>query len=88
MMPPQYVFDRWGTWIASIDDAGRFLDCDGRPQGRRLLRDRGVYDGDGRYVGRIDVLGQYWSESGAFVGYLGPVVEQRPTAAGAGRAKA
>ena len=86
MTPPRYLFDRWGTCIASIDDAGRFLNRDGRPQGR-LLRNREVYDPDGRRRGRIDALGQYWSESGTFVGYLGPVVEQRPAAARARRSK-
>jgi len=86
MSPPRYLFDRWGTCIASIDDEQRLLDRGGRPQGR-LVRNREVYDGDGKYRGRIDILGQYWSESGGFIGYVGPVVEQRPAAARAGRSK-
>jgi hypothetical protein len=86
MTPPRYLFDRWGTCIASIDDAERFLDREGRPQGR-LVRNRDVYDRDGKYRGHIDVLGQYWSESGGFIGYLGPVVQRQPAARRAGGSK-
>jgi hypothetical protein len=86
MVPPRYLFDRWGTCLACIDDAERFVDRDGRPLGQ-VVRNGKVYDGDGRYRGRIDVLGQYWSERGAFVGYIGPIVERRAAAAAAGRSK-
>lgn len=84
MTPPRYLFDRWGTCLACIDDAERLVDHDGRPLGQ-VVRNGKVYDGDGRYRGRIDVLGQYWSERGTFVGYIGPVVERQPATRGTGR---
>ena len=48
MVPPRYLFDRWGTCLACIDDAERFVDRDGRPLGQ-VVRNGKVYDGDGRY---------------------------------------
>ena len=79
MTSPRYVFDRWGTCIGYLDDAGRYFNAQGRQLGH-LGRGGKVYDDAGAYRGRFDVQGQYWNEYGACLGYLSPTVrvETRP----------
>jgi hypothetical protein len=76
-MSPGYLFDRWGTYVGMIDDSGCYFDTHGRELGR-VVAGREVYHRDGTYRGHIDALGQYWDELGHFLGYLGPMVAERP----------
>jgi len=78
MCPPRYLFDRWGTYIGKIDESGAYFDAKGYRVGQFTGRD--VYGCDGTHRGWIDVVGQYWSERGQFLGYVRPGVPARTCA--------